>query len=76
MSYKILSTRTLDETLFTTVKYTLQDETEITVEVSHFAPKTKQDIIDGIENREVSEQNKYNASKIAESLKLDLESEL
>jgi hypothetical protein len=56
MSYKILSTRT-EETVFTTVEYDFDGEIVI-VEVAHFMPQSENDIITGIENREVTEKVK------------------
>jgi len=57
MTYKILSTRQVGETLFTNVEYTFPTKT-ITVEVAHFMPDTTQDITTNIINRGVSELTK------------------
>lgn len=59
MSYKILNTRE-QLTVITTVEYTLDDNSVITIDVSHFMPKDNNDIINGIENRLVTENNKLN----------------
>ena len=60
MTYKILSTRTVGETLFTEVEYDF-DGTIVTVDVPHFMPQTSQDVITGIVNRATSEQVKLQA---------------
>jgi hypothetical protein len=57
MTYKILNTRTFNETLFTEVEYDF-DGTTIVVEIPHFMPQTSQDVISGIINRASLEQNK------------------
>lgn len=56
MAYTILSRRT-EETVFTTVEYDI-DGTTLVVEVAHFMPQSESDIIQGIENREVTERRK------------------
>lgn len=56
MPYTILSRRS-EETVFTTVQYNF-DGKIVEVEVAHFMPTSEQDIITGIENREVTEKNK------------------
>lgn len=60
MTYKILSTRTFNETLFTEVEYNF-DGTLVTVDVAHFMPKTSEEVITNIVNRASSEQVKLNA---------------
>jgi hypothetical protein len=59
MTYRILSTRS-EETVFTTVEYEF-DGTPVVVEVAHFMPMSEEDIIIGIENREVSERRKFDS---------------
>jgi hypothetical protein len=54
MTYKILSTRQIDESLFTTVEYNF-DGTIVTTEVAHFMPKTEEEITQNIINRASSE---------------------
>jgi hypothetical protein len=66
MSYRILSERSEfsareEETIFTMVEYDI-DGTIIEVEVAHFMPQSRADIILGIENREVSEKVKLSVS--------------
>lgn len=76
MTYKILSVEASDETVTTTVCYTLADGKTITVDIPHFSPASDADVIEGIQNREVTEQRRadatVNASKVAESLKASL----
>lgn len=71
MTYKILSTRTLGETLFTEVEYDF-DGTIVTVEVAHFMPQTSQDVINGIVNRASSEQVKLDAIAVLPTVINDL----
>lgn len=59
MTYKILSRRT-EQTVFTTVEYDFDGQTVI-VDVAHFMPNSEEDIIQGIENRAVTEQNRLNS---------------
>jgi hypothetical protein len=54
MTYKIISTRQIDESLFTTVEYNF-DGTIVTTEVAHFMPKTEEEITQNIINRASSE---------------------
>jgi hypothetical protein len=56
MSFTILSRRA-EQTVFTTVEYTFDNQT-VTVEIPHFMPASEEDIIKGIENREVTERAK------------------
>jgi hypothetical protein len=61
MTYKILSTRQIDESLFTTVEYNF-DGTYITTEVAHFMPKTEEEITQNIINRASSEVARIEAA--------------
>lgn len=66
MEYIIKSKRQVDDTLFTTVEYNF-DETKVLLEVAHFQPQSKEEIITGIENRGLSEERKFIATqKISE----------
>ncbi len=56
MNYKILNTRE-EVTVITEVEYTFEDGSTSIVNVSHFMPKSEEDIIKGIENRLVTENN-------------------
>ena len=60
MTYEILNTTTVGETLITTVKYNFSG-TEVTVDISHFMPETSADVTTGILNRAISEQAKLDA---------------
>jgi hypothetical protein len=61
MTYKILSTKQIVETLFTTVEYNF-DGNIVTTEVAHFMPKSEEEIKQNIINRASSEMNKIEAS--------------
>lgn len=63
MKYKIKSTKSVHDTLFTEVEYTLDNGTIVTRSIPHFQPQTKEDVIVGIENRFASEQIK-NAAEL------------
>lgn len=67
MSYKILETKE-QKTVITTVEFTLNDGSTKTIDVSHFMPKSEDDIIKGIENRLITENNRLdelaNESKV------------
>jgi hypothetical protein len=62
MTYKILSTRQVEITLFTTVEYNF-DGTIVTTEVAHFMPKTQEEIEQNIINRAASEVLKIQAEQ-------------
>jgi len=61
MTYKIISTRQIDESLFTTVEYNF-DGTIVTTEVAHFMPKTEEEITQNIINRASSEVARIEAT--------------
>ena len=67
MTYKILFTRQIDETLFTTVEYNF-DGTIVTTEVAHFMPKTEGEIIQNIINRASSEVTRIEAATTVATL--------
>jgi lactam utilization protein B len=67
MTYKILSTNQVAETLFTTVEYNF-DGTIITTEVAHFMPKTEEEITQNIINRAESEMIRIQASSTIATL--------
>ena len=71
MTYKILSTRTFNETLFTEVEYDF-DGTIIIVEIPHSMPQTSQDVISGIINRASLEQTKLQVIQNLSNLINDL----
>jgi hypothetical protein len=76
MSYKIISTRVDNDTLWTTVEYTYKDATKATVEVAHFMPTDKAAVTLGIENREISEQRKVDAKATNETIKTAIEADI
>jgi hypothetical protein len=67
MTYKILSTRQVDETLFTTVEYNF-DGTIVTTDVAHFMPKSEEEITQNIINRAESEVARMEASSTIATL--------
>ena len=67
MTYKILSTSQVAETLFTTVEYNF-DGTIVTTEVAHFMPKTEEEITQNIINRASSEVIRIQASSTIATL--------
>ena len=67
MTYKILSTRQIDETLFTTVEYNF-DGTLVTTEVAHFMPKSEEEITQNIINRAASEVARMEAAVTVSAL--------
>ena len=67
MTYKILSTSQMAETLFTTVEYNF-DGTIVTTEVAHFMPKTEEEITQNIVNRAESEVARMEASSTIATL--------
>ena len=67
MTYKILSTSQVAETLFTTVEYNF-DGTIVTTEVAHFMPKTEEEIEQNIIIRAESEVIRIQASSTIATL--------
>ena len=67
MTYKIISTRQIDESLFTTVEYNF-DGNIVTIEVAHFMPKTEDEITQNIINRASSEVARIEASNTIPTL--------
>lgn len=67
MTYKILSTRQAGESLFTTVEYNF-DGNIVIIEVTHFMPKTEEEIMQNIINRASSEIARIEASNTVTAL--------
>ena len=67
MTYKILSTTQLDETITTKVEYNLNG-TIVVCDVAHYMPNGIEDIELGISNRAISEQRKLDAIANNQSL--------
>lgn len=76
MSYKIISTKVDNDTLWTTVEYVFSDSSKKTVEVAHFMPANKAMVILGIENREVSEQRKVDSKATNETIKTAIDADI
>ena len=67
MTYRITSTRQVDETLFTTVEYSF-DGVIVTTEVAHFMPKSEEEITQNIINRAASEVARMEAAATVAAL--------
>lgn len=67
MTYTIISTRQIDESLFTTVEYNF-DGTIVTTEVAHFMPKSEEEIAQNIINRAASELARMGAAATVAAL--------
>lgn len=67
MTYTILSTNQIEESLFTTVEYNF-DGTIVTVEVAHFMPKDTDEITQNIIKRAASEIARLNAKVLIPSI--------
>jgi hypothetical protein len=61
MTYKIISTRQVEEILFTAVEYNF-DGTIVTTEVAHFMPNAEAEITQNIISRAASELVKIEAA--------------
>ena len=73
--YKINSTRIEGETLTASVTYTLKDDTLLDIDVPIFQPQSVDDVLNGIANREVSEQSKHDAIPTNETIQDQLQAE-
>lgn len=71
MTYKILSTRQIEETLITNVEYNFDNEI-VVVDVPHFMPQNSQVIIQNIINASQSELARINAKNIIPNIINDL----
>lgn len=67
MTYKIISTRQVEETLFTTVEYNLDGDIR-TIEVAHFMPDSAQTIDENIINRAQTELTRIQAEQSIQSI--------
>jgi hypothetical protein len=67
MTYRIISTRQVDETLFTTVEYSF-DGVIVTIEVAHFMPKSEEEITQNIIKRAASEVARMEAATTVAAL--------
>lgn len=59
-----------DDTLFTLVRYEFEEKelAPLEIEVAHFCPKSKQEVLDNIENRGQSERAKLLASSVIDNI--------
>jgi uncharacterized FAD-dependent dehydrogenase len=71
MTYKILSTRQIEETLITNVEYNFDNEIAV-VDVPHFMPQNSQEIVQNIINASQSELVRINAKNIIPNIINDL----
>jgi hypothetical protein len=71
MTYKILSTRQIEETLITTVEYNF-DSKIVVVDIPHFMPQNSQVIIQNIIISSQSELARINAKNIISNIINDL----
>jgi hypothetical protein len=71
MTYKILSTRQTGEVLYTTIEYNF-NETIVTIDMGHSAPKSVQEIEDNIKLRATTELYKLQAAAQLETIINDL----
>jgi hypothetical protein len=72
--YTIKEVKQTGDTLLTTVEYVFKDGSVETITIPHVMPPSKEEVIRGIENREVSEQRKRDAIKTNEVIIIDLDS--
>ena len=72
MTYTILNTRAVDQTVFTLVEYTFDNQI-VTVEVAHFNPQSTIEIETNIVNRAASELNKLQSVELINQLLPNIE---
>lgn len=72
MKYTILSTQTIEDTLQTVVLYEFPDGKKVTVSIPHFQPKSKAEVLLGIENRFSSEDLKNAAKPLCDTIAAEL----
>lgn len=61
MSFIIKNKEVTGEVINTDVEYTFKDGTKLDVRVSHFSPQNKQEIMENIKNRGISEKARITA---------------
>lgn len=61
MSYQIISKEVNGETINTVVVFTINGKELEPISIAHFMPQSKEEIIQGIENREISEKRRIEA---------------
>lgn len=79
MTYKIKSTRQVQEVLYTEVEYSF-DETILTVEIAHFNPQSTAEITQNILNRAATELSKITmvnqVANLLDSIEVDVTKEI
>jgi predicted PP-loop superfamily ATPase len=73
--FVINSVRAMTDTLVTTVTYTLTDGTRIVVDVPVFRPQSKDEIMEALKNREITEQSQYDAAPLIQEIKDEMDKE-
>ena len=71
MSYKILSSEVRGDILVTVVQLDCAKEP---IEIPHFMPKSTDEVIENLDNRELTEQSKISAEVLNEKIKKDVDS--
>lgn len=61
MNYTINSKTLIEDSIITNITATLEDQSVITIDVSHFRPNSIEEIVTGIENRLLTEQIRIDA---------------
>lgn len=72
MTYTILSTEQIEETIFTEVEFDF-DGVKVECKIPHFMPGSKQEVLNGIENRMISEKRKLDAINLNRQIINELE---
>jgi len=67
MSYKILSKKAVEDTVITTVEYSINGIL-VVADVSHFRPSSLEDIELGIANREATEKSRLESAAVCAQL--------
>jgi len=76
MSFKIINTEVVEETICTDVEYTFKDGTIIVTRVAHFNPENKMEIMENIRNRGISERQKKNIEEKNKLLLTQIEQDI
>ena len=71
MTYKILSTRIVGETVFTEVEYEIEGQT-LTIDVAHYAPDSQSAVLQGVINRAMSEHRRIQNIALAANVMAEL----
>ena len=68
MTYKIISARSIEDHVITNIDITLDNGNMMNIDVIHFRPSSAKDIEDGIKNRAITEQAKYDSIQELDNL--------